>query len=282
MNYNFVLTRSVRDAAAFLDLLTGPDPDVAIGPQIPVGQASEVQRSSGGKPRTMRIGYTLDRFDGQPTDPEVRAAIVRTVELCESLGHTMVECQPTLPYESYIEATLAVWCLETAIEVDAAARLYGKAADSTNLEELTRAWADHGRKLTHLQLGRALDVLDDVRVRMNSFMAPFDAHITSTLPVPTLQIGGYDPDRRVSAEWYYESPYGQLEVNTMVFDCSGQPAISVPVETAQDGLPIGIHLSAPFGRDDVVLELARQLEEAAPWHERNPPHGVQQQVTKLH
>jgi amidase len=128
--------------------------------------------------------------------------------------------------------------------------------------------------LTPLRLGRALDVLDDVRRRMNRFMVGLDAYVSSTLPVLPPPLGTYDPDLDVPAEWYYSSPVGQLEVTTMVFNCSGQPAISIPLEVSEEGLPIGIHIAAPHGRDDTVLRLARELERAAPWRHRVPPVHV--------
>ncbi|GAB3192691.1 amidase family protein [Geodermatophilus arenarius] len=269
--YEFVLTRSVRDSARMLDVLAGPDPDVTHGLPTPeAGYAGCLERPS----EPLRIGYTLERMDGRPTDPEVRAGVERAVELCAALGHEMVECRPELPYESYVEATLAVWGLETAIAVDEAALASGRPADDEHLEGLTLAWAEHGRRLTPLRLGRALDVLDDVRRRMNRFMAGFDAYVSSTLPVLPPPLGTYDPDLDVPAEWYYGSPVGQLEVTTMVFNCSGQPAISIPLEVSVEGLPIGIHLAAPHGRDDTVLQLAADLERAAPWRHRLPPVHV--------
>jgi amidase len=269
--YEFVLTRSVRDSARFLDALAGPDPNTVCALPAPEGGfAGCLERPPG----RLRIGYTLDRLDGRPTDPEVRAAVERTVRLCADLGHEMVECAPELPYESYIEATLAVWGLETAIAVEEGARASGRPVDPAHLEGLTLAWAEHGKELTSVRLGRALDVLEDVRGRMNRFMAPFDAYVSSTLPVLPPPLGTYDPDLAVRAEWYYDSPVGQLEVTTMVFNCSGQPAISIPLEVSSEGLPIGIHLAAPHGRDDTVLQLAGELERAAPWRHRIPPVHV--------
>jgi amidase len=269
--YEFVLTRSVRDSARLLDVLAGPDPHTVSALPEPEGRyAGCVQRPPG----RLRIGYTLECMDGRPIDPEVRAAVERTVQLCVALGHEMVECRPELPYDSYVEATLAVWGLETAIAVEEAALASGRPADGDHLEALTLAWAAHGRDLTPLRLGRALDVLEDVRRRMNRFMAPLDAFVSSTLPVLPPPLGTYDPDRPVPADWYYSSPVGQLEVTTMVFNCSGQPAISIPLEVSDGGLPIGIHIAAPHGHDDVVLQLAGQLEQAAPWQHRIPPAHV--------
>jgi amidase len=269
--YEFVLTRSVRDAARLLDVLGAPDPDTAYGlPEPEGGYAGCLERPPG----RLRIGYTLEGMDGRPTAPEVRAAVERTVELCAALGHDMVECRPELPYESYVEATLAVWGLETAIAVEEAALASGRPADRDHLEGLTLAWAAHGKGLTPLRLGRALDVLDDVRRRMNRFMIGLDAYVSSTLPVLPPPLGTYDPDLDVPAEWYYSSPVGQLEVTTMVFNCSGQPAISIPLEVSKGGLPIGIHIAAPHGRDDTVLRLARELERATPWRHRVPPVHV--------
>jgi amidase len=271
--YEFVLTRTVRDSAMVLDLIGGSHYTDAYNTSPPV--AGFVSDSGKRSPR-LRIGYTFDRLDGRPVEPEVREAVARAVQKCIDLGHEVIECRPSLnDYQAYVDSTLCVWGIETAIAVEESAAMSGRLANGDNLEGLTLAWAEHGRAATTNDLGRALNTLDGVRREMATFMAGVDVFLSSTLPVLPPKIEShYDPDATVDADWYYQSELGQLEVTTMVFNCSGQPAISVPLEWAEDGTPIGIHLAAPYGHDRTVLRLAAELEAAYPWSWRIPPSNV--------
>lgn len=257
----FVLTRSVRDTHLLFESLCKPG----------FGASPGADRK---RQAPLTIGYSDRNLDGSALDPQVEAAVGRTRELLDALGHHLVEATPSLSYAEYLEAVLDVWAVETAIAVDEASLATGRAADEHHLEGLTMAWADRGRRLDHVRLGRALDALNDVHRSMDRFMDSFDAYLTSTLPTLPPELGLYDPAARVDADWYYRSPIGRLEVTTMVFNCSGQPAISLPLETSDSGLPIGIHLAAPYGCDIQMLRLAADLEAARPWAQRIPPIHV--------
>ena len=63
---------------------------------------------------------------------------------------------------------------------------------------------------------------------------------------------------------------GEFVPFTPPFNVSGQPAINVPLHWNDDGLPIGIQLVAAYGREDVLIRVASQLEAAQPWHDRHP------------
>ena len=102
----------------------------------------------------------------------------------------------------------------------------------------------------------------------------FEAHdvlLSPTLPSLPLPLGIYDPARAVTLRWYFDSPVGDLESVTSLFNCTGQPAISLPLHQSATGLPIGIHLAARFGDEATLLAIGAQLEEAIPWRDRRPP-----------
>jgi amidase len=65
---------------------------------------------------------------------------------------------------------------------------------------------------------------------------------------------------------------GAFTLFTMPFDVTGQPAISLPLHWNGEGLPIGIQLAAAYGREDLLIRVAAQLEAARPWRERRAPH----------
>ena len=64
---------------------------------------------------------------------------------------------------------------------------------------------------------------------------------------------------------------GQWVPYTPPFNMSGQPAISLPLHWNEAGLPIGVQLVAAYGREDVLVRVASQLEAAHPWADRRPP-----------
>lgn len=87
------------------------------------------------------------------------------------------------------------------------------------------------------------------------------------MPIP---LGRYNSQEGMEATWYFESDVGNLESTTSLFNCTGQPAVSLPLCESATGLPMGIHLAGRFGREDVLIGLAAALEEARPWKDRLP------------
>ncbi len=263
---DFALTRSVRDAAWLLDAVEGPapgDPYRIPGPLAPYRTACR-------PPGRLRIAVTTRHFWGRRMDPEVVAAVGRTAELLAGLGHTVVEAHPAFDAEPYLAATLDIWAAQTVAEVDAAAAATGRAPGPDTLEGYTLALVEHGRRLSPTALVGALATLEAVTRRVAPLFEDHDALLSATLPSLPLPLGIYDPTRPVDLRWYFDSPLGDLESVTSLFNCTGQPAISLPLQQSATGLPIGIHLAGRFGDEATLLALAGQLEAALPWDGRRP------------
>lgn len=264
------VTRTVRDTAAVLDAVAGPapgDPYAAPTPARPY--AEEV----GADPGRLRIGMQVDAF-GAPVavHPDCVAATEGAGALLESLGHAV---EPThvaaLDDPEFVEMFLLVWSAGAAYDLDHhwTDRL-GRALTQDDVEPLTWALADTGRATT------ASDFLD-ARQKLQAFSrrvaqwyeGGFDLLLTPTIAQPPPLIGEFDSDADNPLHGLFRA--AELVPFTPPFNVSGQPAISLPLSWNGQGLPIGVQLVAPYGREDVLLRVAAQLEEAAPWADRRPP-----------
>ena len=105
-------------------------------------------------------------------------------------------------------------------------------------------------------------------------MTRYDVILTSSLAELPAYIGRFAHTRTEFDDFvaYRNGPNGVFAYtpNLAAFNASGQPAASVPLHWTDEGLPIGVHLSAGFGKDDLLLSICAALEEAAPWGHRYP------------
>src|SRR5262249_20425858 len=93
--------------------------------------------------------------------------------------------------------------------------------------------------------------------------------VTPTIPEPPPPIGELVPNRQVPFKGFQRS--GALAPLTCPFNVTGQPAISLPLHWTPEGLPVGVQLVAAMGREDLLIRIASQLEQAQPWISRRPP-----------
>jgi len=264
-----VVTRSVRDTAALLDVLAGPmpgDPYVAPPPSRPFAQ--EV----GAPPGRLRIGFTAEAFGRRlPVHPDCARAARDTAALLASLGHEVEESHPEACADpSSIGPVLRVLTACTARDLDHWGDRIGRPLTADDVEPLNWAAAEIGRKLSASDYVRSVDRLHDLTRRIAAWwQGGFDLLVTPTLsePPPLLGQFGPTPDNPL-AGWARSAP---LTCFTQHWNVTGQPALSLPLAWSDDGLPIGVQLVAAYGREDLLLRVAAQLEEARPWRERRPP-----------
>jgi amidase len=263
------LTRSVRDTAALLDVAEGAapgEPFVLARPERPY--VEEV----GADPGSLRIGVMTDAPGGAV---EVHAECVEaargTASLLESLGHHVEVSHPAaLDDPEYTGHFVTTWAAGMAWVLDYWTRLTGHEIGPDDVEPLTWALAEMGRSCTAPQWLTSREWLQvSTRAIARWWADGFDLLLTPTLAEPPPPLGSFDspPD---------EPLHGILRAATMIpftpaFNVTGQPAVSLPLHTSADGLPIGVQLVAAAGREDVLVRVAAQLEAAAPWADRRPP-----------
>ena len=260
----FALTRTVRDAAAFLDATAGNLPgDPYTPPRPDAGWLSGL----GDQPKRLRIGFTLTTPWGPPFAPEVKEAVEATATLLEGLGHEVVHH----PFASELEGPWAAYnrmnAVQTALDFDALARVVGRPVEEADLVAFNWAQVQRGRSLSGTDHAAAVGAMRKADARIQAELRPFDAYLTPTLTQPPRPVGYWDmtdPDvDRYNAKW--TDAAFMFAVNV-----SGLPAISLPAAHTDRGVPIGVQLVGRYGDEATILRLAAQVEEARPWIDRRP------------
>lgn len=269
----FFITRSVRDTAALLDLCHGPD--AGDGYEItPPGDS--YARAMNRRPKGLRVALCTHTWSSVPIDAEVRAATVAAAARLEGLGHIVLEASPEFDYEAFLEAQKIIWAADAAASLPAMASLTGLPVDESTLGPSVLAMYRHGATLGAARLIDALAVYDQVTRQLGRFMAGYDLLLTPTSTILPEPVGTFDPDREGIDHDDVFDDLAPKETFTALFNGTGQPAISLPLGRSASGLPIGVQLVARFGREDVLLAVARQLEEELEdgegvWGQGRPP-----------
>jgi amidase len=260
-----VVSRSVRDAAAVLDALAGlqlGDPYTA--PPGPASYLADLAQAPG----RLRIGFETRRImpDGRVADshPDCVAAVAHAAKLLESLGHHVEHAEiAALRDPDWVARFLTIWAVGVTTELDGAARLLGRAIAPGEIEVLTYALAELGRMMSASAYVEAWDWIHRASRRIAQFWTTYDLWLTPTVtepppPLGTFQSPADDPLAGImrAAEF---APF------TAPFNATGQPACSLPLYHNAAGLPIGVQLVAAYGREDLLLRVAAQLEAAQPF-----------------
>ena len=263
----FAVTRSVRDAARLLDAVQGPgvgDPYIIPAPAQPY--ASAMRRA----PEGLLIAVNREAWSDVPVDAEIIAALDAVAAACETMGYHVEEARPQLDAEAFAQANTDLWSASIAHWVVDICAATGRPADSSTLEQATLAIHQHGLSLSAVDLLHAEDEFNVVNRDFGSFFTRYDILMTPTVAQLPWPIGEHASDGGdfTARSWtdfvFAPAPF------TAMFNCTGQPAISLPLGRSASGLPIGIQLVAGYGREDLLLALAAALEEAMPWPQIAP------------
>lgn len=261
------VTRSVRDSAHLLDLVHGNAPGEKYGAPAPQRRYREEVEEGARDSGPLRIAVSTTAWSGIPVDPDVQAAIARTATVLTELGHIVEWQDPLLDWEQFASALTTTWCAGTAAAV---IPLLEAGTDPTVLEATTLTCAEAGRSLTPMALAEAFSTNNLVSRSLGAFFESWDIWLSPTSLAPAPPVGDFDADNPAhsAVEWVRKcaSPYPTLSL----FNVSGGPAITVPVGESSSGLPIGVHLGADLYREDVLLQVAAELERAMPWASRRP------------
>ena len=263
LGYEFALARTVRDTAHLLDAVQGAgvgDKVMAIPPARPF--ADEV----GAPPPRLRVALATAAFSGVPVDPECAGAAQAVATHLAGAGHEVADASPAIDADLVREVYDSITLVALAGVPEIAPVTPGPdTAEGTTLAAFERA-----RTLTAMEIGRGFRAFHAVARAAALFFEHHDLLVTPTLAHPPWEHGRLEYDRpgRSMGSWIdaiFE--YGPF---TAPFNIGGQPAISVPTGQSADGLPIGVQIVAAHGREDLLLRVAAQLEEALPWAGRRP------------
>jgi len=261
-----VVTRTVRDSAAVLDVLQGyMTGDWYTAPPPARAYADEV----GAKTEKLRIGVRTTAPLGLATiDPECIAAVDDAARLLESLGHSVVEAAPAaLDDGTLLETFTSVMLSSLRADMTDVEEVIGRPVTPDDMEPTTWANLEAAGAIDAGSYIRSLTKMQGWARRVIAWWLDdgFDLVLTPTLAEPPPELGDLtDPETGGSRLLPFV-------IFTAPFNVTGQPAMSVPLATSASGLPIGVQLVAAPYREDVLFRVAAELEHARPWADRRPP-----------
>ncbi len=265
----FALTRTVRDAAALLDAVAGPDigaPSLCVAPPRPYRM--EVGAPTG----RMRIAWTATTPSGAKAHTECEKAVHETVKLLEELGHDLIEDRPRFDWELFLKNVHPIWVAFNALSVDVAAQATGRKPGPDNLEAVTLACVEEGRGISATELLIAMAHQNTVSRQVGAWFENYDVLVTPTIARPPAPLGDLDQNRKGMKPFEWTQYLFSYCPFTPLFNTTGQPAISLPLHWSADGLPVGVQIVGRFGDESALIRLASQLEEARPWASKRPPN----------
>jgi len=260
-----VVTRTVRDTAGVLDVISTRMPgEPYYAPPWP----RPLRQEAGADPGRLRIGV-LDRPGSEVflDDPECRAAVAGAARLLESLGHDVEESAPAAMFDQEFSPNFnTVIAADTEATMQAFETLLGRPVADGEIEPRNSAYRHAGKALDAVAYLRSKTWIGQWARRMADWWKDHDLLVTPTLGAPPPELGwftagGPEVEGRRIASFI---PY------TAQFNMTGQPAITLPLHWTSGGLPVGVQLVAGYGREDQLIQVASQLEHAAPWHQRRP------------
>tara|TARA_Y100001001_G_C8011703_1_gene309959 strand:- start:2244 stop:3704 length:1461 start_codon:yes stop_codon:yes gene_type:complete len=260
-----VVSRTVRDSAAFLDAAHGLDP----GPPYaaPHFNGTYLQQASTGSDK-LRIGVSIEPLNGVPVAQAYSDAIRQAVVILEDLGHDVIEAAPSLEFESFFGILEDMLCANLAYEIRNHAKDQGVEIGPEPLEACNRAIMELGETVSATRFLKFFDLKARCERALGRFFGEYDAFLTPTLAMEPVEhgfINAESPDLRAYLDRFWEfSPY------TALANICGIPSMSVPIHRSGSGLPIGIQISMAYGCDDKLFRLAGDLEAVCEWSSQTP------------
>jgi len=282
-----VLSRSVRDSAAMLDAVQGPDagaPYVTPPPERPYTE--ELRRDPG----TLRIAFTSRSPLGSEVHPECIRAVEDAAQLLESLGHVVEEAEPAIDGVALAKSYFTMYMGEMAADIAEIGKFLGRKARPSDVEGTTWALALLGHAYNAGEFVLAIRQWNTYARRMGTFFSTYDLYLTPTTAFPPVAIGELKPSPaerilmtvtnnlrmgrlmrlsgiadKLAVESLVKTPFTQLA------NVTGLPAMSVPLYWTPDNLPLGVQFVARLCDEATLFRLASQLEQARPWFNQRPP-----------
>ncbi|MGR3763138.1 amidase family protein [Rossellomorea sp. NS-SX7] len=282
-----VLTRSVRDSAAMLEELKTYEKAAAY--HAPPYEGSYVQAAKTPLNKKMRIAFSTTSPIGTKVDPECKAAVLNTAKWLEEMGHEVEEIEAPVDGLKIAKSYLTMYFGETAAMLASLEAVLGRKASPADVEPTTWLLGLLGKATSAEEFVLGIREWDKAAYQMEIFHETYDYYLTPTTAFPPAKIGDLEPS---STEKFMISTIGKLGLGgllkkvgivdglaeknlmrtpfTQLANLTGQPAMSIPVHQTPDGLPVGVQVTAAKGREDLLLQLAGELERTEHWKEIIP------------
>lgn len=278
------VSRTVRDSAAFLDLIQGNAVGDLYLTKLPVRPYLEEAQTD---PKPLKIAYSTQHTLGHKMHAETAKAVHQAAELLKDLGHHVEEAK--LPYEAedLTEVFLTMVVAEVAADLQDLEKFLGRKVRPSDVETATYALALLGRTFSARDFVHQKRRWNDIARRVGAFHEKYDVLLTSTVSLPPFDIGDIQPTSGELASLRIVNTLGLGSVlkaslgplaektfsyipYTAIANMTGQPSMSVPLHWTPENLPVGTMFTAALGREDILFQLAGQLEKAKPWFDKIP------------
>jgi amidase len=286
---NFFLTRTIRDTAVLLDLMAEPETGAPFQIPPPKEPYSRVYQTP---PSPLRIAITTKSPLGTAVDPDVERGVRSAGRILEELGHRVEEMDPGISGDMLMDVFLTMYYGEVSATVRTLKETYG-ATVLKEIEPITATLYAVGESLKAGEFVRKLSFRNELTRRIGSFLERYDLFVTPTVAVLPPRIGELTPKgvlpfaMRFSAYWKLGGLLRRLPFFdtlsrenfrrtpfTQIANIAGIPALSLPFFLPDLHLPIGIQFLAGFGREDLLLQIGHQWEQAHPFFHRFPPPPI--------
>nr|WP_070959284.1 amidase [Hyphomonas sp. Mor2] len=267
MGINHIVSRTVRDTAAMLDCVSGPGIGDPYGTPKP---ASTYISALDHPPKRLKIAYYSDHWvKPGAMHPECKIAADNAAKLLSGLGHDVEEKLPAVSLERLMTGMRIVGLAVVGAGFEAIKQAEGGALSEDMFEPFSWKMYEYSQRVTGPQVLHSQETLRQVAREMGQFHEDYDVLVTPCVSSPPIKIGEYS---RVTGAQLHEGDekYDMWYISGFQ-NATGQPSISLPLHQTKDGLPVGVMLTAGFGKDDLLLSLAGELERAAPWIQNRPP-----------
>lgn len=261
------VSRSVRDSAALLDATHGIEVGSRyVAPEPYDNFLNALDRD----PEGLRIAVWTEAPNGTKPDSDAQAGLDATCKLLESLGHEVIFDYPKLDGDALNKATLMTICASVAMAMEQIGTKLGRDLTPDDMEKVTWRMTEFGRTIPMIEFAKANDAANVAAVAFENFL---DDNMCDMILAPTISRA---PDKlgvlSLSPEDMdtYTEAVGSFSAWCPVFNQTGTPAMSVPLHWTESGLPLGMMFGARCGDEWALLQLAGQLERAAPWAHRRP------------
>jgi amidase len=272
MAHDFVLCRTLRDAAAVLDAFHGPgagDKYVIPPPARPYAEELSAE------PVRVRVRFTADARSGAAVAPECRAAVEIAAATLETLGHEVEPGTPAIDPDVLHRALVTTWAAGLAQRAAALERALGSPPSPATVEACTLAMLRHGASLSAVELLDGYGDCNAIGRAIGTFFADADVLLLPSVARTPWKLGELDQnDATLDHDAWVRKLFAVYAPFTAMFNITGQPAISLPLAWSAEGHPVGVQLVGRFSDEATLLRLASQLEQSFPWADRIPPTAV--------
>jgi amidase len=261
-----VLTRTLRDSAAMLDITGVPEPASPYAPPAKAGPyLAELDRSPG----RLRIAWSSETANGKPIQPEIQTLLEGVADTLEKLGHEVVPQGLGVDLRALYAAQTPLAGANFAAGMRRLIEQIGREPEPDELEPLTWLILKAGRSVTGAEALYSAQERRMVGRGVLALFERFDVYLTPVMGTQPHKLGYINPVTVEPRDIMQRN--GELFPFAAPFNFTGQPSISLPLCRSSTGLPVGMMFSARYADEATLFRLAAQLEKECPWRDLHPP-----------